>query len=390
MAEIAAAVVGTGFIGVVHVEALRRLGVPVAGVVGSSPERARAKAGPLGLAGLRQLSRSCWPTRASTSSTSPRRTTCISRRSKAAIAAGKHVVCEKPLAMNAAESAELLRLAEARGVVHAVNFNIRFYPLCQQARAMVAAGELGEPLIVTRLLPAGLAAAADRLELAAGAGAGRRHARRRRHRLALARPADASSPGQRVEAVWPTSHTFLPVRQKPTRPVETFAGKDTRRRRPPRRGAPDRDRGLRQHPAALRDGARGVLTVSQVSAGRKNRLALRDRRRARRARLGLGAARGALDRPPRRAQRARCCAIPRCWRPRPRHDRLSRRARRGLPRHLQAALPSRLPRDRRPGRRRHSPTTRPLPTGTGAACRRGDRPQRAGGRWVDGRRVSSR
>ena len=40
-----AAVVGTGFIGVVHVEALRRLGVEVAGVVGSSPERARAKAG---------------------------------------------------------------------------------------------------------------------------------------------------------------------------------------------------------------------------------------------------------------------------------------------------------------------------------------------------------
>ena len=40
-----AAVVGTGFIGVVHVEALRRLGIEVAGVVGSTPERARAKPG---------------------------------------------------------------------------------------------------------------------------------------------------------------------------------------------------------------------------------------------------------------------------------------------------------------------------------------------------------
>ena len=38
--DIKAAVVGTGFIGVVHVEALRRLGVEVTGVVGSSPERA--------------------------------------------------------------------------------------------------------------------------------------------------------------------------------------------------------------------------------------------------------------------------------------------------------------------------------------------------------------
>ena len=42
--NIRAAVVGTGFIGVVHVEALRRLGVEVTGVVGSSPERAREKA----------------------------------------------------------------------------------------------------------------------------------------------------------------------------------------------------------------------------------------------------------------------------------------------------------------------------------------------------------
>src|SRR5215831_12868846 len=45
LAAMKAAVVGTGFIGVVHVEALRRLGIEVAGVVGSSPERARAKPG---------------------------------------------------------------------------------------------------------------------------------------------------------------------------------------------------------------------------------------------------------------------------------------------------------------------------------------------------------
>ena len=67
---------------------------------------------------------------------------------KAAIAAGKHVVCEKPLAMTSAESAELLRLATEAGIVHAVNFNIRFYPLCQHARALVQAGEIGAPRII--------------------------------------------------------------------------------------------------------------------------------------------------------------------------------------------------------------------------------------------------
>jgi len=67
---------------------------------------------------------------------------------KAAIAAGKHVVCEKPLAVNSQESAELLQLAQQAGIVHAVNYNIRFYPLCQEARARAARGDLGEVYII--------------------------------------------------------------------------------------------------------------------------------------------------------------------------------------------------------------------------------------------------
>ena len=61
--EIRSAVVGTGFIGAVHVEALRRLGVEVLGVVGSSPERAAAKAPPPGVPGPTTPSRRCSPTR---------------------------------------------------------------------------------------------------------------------------------------------------------------------------------------------------------------------------------------------------------------------------------------------------------------------------------------
>ena len=56
---------------------------------------------------------------------------------RAALAAGKHVVCEKPLAMNSEETADLVRLAEESGLVHAVNFNIRFYAQNQEARARV-------------------------------------------------------------------------------------------------------------------------------------------------------------------------------------------------------------------------------------------------------------
>jgi predicted dehydrogenase len=63
--------------------------------------------------------------------------------SKAIIAAGKHVVSEKPLARNLKESAELCELASRAGVVNAIHFNYRNYPLVQQMRAMVKAGELG-------------------------------------------------------------------------------------------------------------------------------------------------------------------------------------------------------------------------------------------------------
>src|SRR5205085_7536519 len=66
-----------------------------------------------------------------------------------ALRAGKHVVCEKPLAMNSRESAELVALAQQSALVAAVCYNVRFYPLCLEARARVAAGELGDIYHVT-------------------------------------------------------------------------------------------------------------------------------------------------------------------------------------------------------------------------------------------------
>jgi predicted dehydrogenase len=63
---------------------------------------------------------------------------------KAILAAGKNVVCEKPLAMTSEQSAEMVEIAKASGKLAAVCYNIRFYPLNQQAHGMVKAGELGD------------------------------------------------------------------------------------------------------------------------------------------------------------------------------------------------------------------------------------------------------
>ena len=62
----------------------------------------------------------------------------------AAIAAGKHVHCEKPLSPTLAESLEMVRAAEAKGVITQVGFNYIKNPLLKLVRDMVAAGELGE------------------------------------------------------------------------------------------------------------------------------------------------------------------------------------------------------------------------------------------------------
>jgi predicted dehydrogenase len=140
ISELSAGVVGTGFIGVVHVDALRRLGVEVAGVVGSSPERAAAKA-------IAPVYDSYEALLAAEHVDVVHLTTpnhLHHPQVKQALEAGKHVVCEKPLAVTSEQSAELVELAERSGLVHCTNFNVRFYPIVQEARARIRAGELGE------------------------------------------------------------------------------------------------------------------------------------------------------------------------------------------------------------------------------------------------------
>jgi predicted dehydrogenase len=112
VAKLRAAVVGAGFIGVVHVDAVRRLGVEVVGVVGSTPERARAKAA---VTALPDPYESFGAMLADDRVDVVHLTTpnhLHHGQAKAALEAGKHVVCEKPLALDPSESAELLELAD--------------------------------------------------------------------------------------------------------------------------------------------------------------------------------------------------------------------------------------------------------------------------------------
>jgi predicted dehydrogenase len=267
--DLRAAVVGTGFIGVVHVDALRRLGIEIVGVVGSTPDRARAKAAQLPLAE---------PYDSFEAMLDDDRVDVVHvttpnhlhyPQAKAVLEARKHVVCEKPLGLDAAESAELLRLAEESGLVHCTNFNIRFYPQAQQARALVADGVLGDVWNVHgAYLQDWLQLPTDwnwRLEPEKG-GELRAVADIGSHWLDLAEFVT----GVPLTEVFADLATMIPVRRRPTGKVETFAAAEA----VDRVDAPMTTEDVAHVLIRFANGARGSVVVSQVSAGRKNSLRL--------------------------------------------------------------------------------------------------------------------
>jgi predicted dehydrogenase len=142
--QLRAGVIGTGFIGPVHLEALRRLGIPVTAICDVG-EQAAAVAMRYGIPEVyhqgdyRGMVRS--PNVDVVHVTAPNRHHCA--MSLAALRAGKHVICEKPLAMNTREAVRMVEAARETGRVFAVNYNVRFYPAVLALRERVAAGELG-------------------------------------------------------------------------------------------------------------------------------------------------------------------------------------------------------------------------------------------------------
>lgn len=142
--DFTAAVIGTGFIGPIHVRALQRAGVHVAGILGSSPEKSGAAAESLGLQrGYRSFDQVLSdPNIDSVHITTPNRL--HFEQATAALDAGKHVFCEKPLAMRSDQTALLARLAREKNLAGGVAYNVRYYPLCHHAAEMFATGECGQ------------------------------------------------------------------------------------------------------------------------------------------------------------------------------------------------------------------------------------------------------
>ena len=265
--NLAAAVVGTGFIGPGHVEGLRRAGVPVAGIVGSSPEKSKAAAERLGLPrgyeSFDELLRDDLVS--AVHLTTPNRF--HFEQAAAALRAGKHVLCEKPLAMTSAESAELVRIARESGRAAGVAYNIRFYPLCHEAAARVRGNTIGDVLHVVgsyvqdwllfdtdfnwRVL------SEDGGELRAVADIGT-------HWLDLVQ----FITGQPVVEVCADLRTIHATRRQPIGGVETFSGPGSPRVESETVPIDTDDCGS----VMLRfaNGANGCLWVSQTTAGRKN------------------------------------------------------------------------------------------------------------------------
>ena len=265
--HVRAGIVGVRFMGTVHARAIRRAGGVVSRVVGSTPESSRAAAEQLGAENpsttVEELLAAddvdvvhiCTPNATHAG------------LARAAIAAGKHVVCEKPLAMTAAESAGLVESAARSGLVNAVNFNIRFYPLNQHLREEVAAGALGDVRFVTgHYFQDWLLHDTDwnwRLEPDKG-GSLRAVGDIGSHWLDLT----SFITGQPIVAVMADLATFVGARQEPRGPVETFAT--------------ERSTDAVTRPVSTEDvatillrfanGARGAVAISQISAGRKNSL----------------------------------------------------------------------------------------------------------------------
>jgi len=264
MGALGAAIIGTGFIGPVHLEALRRLGIPVAGILGSTPEKSVAAAEALGLPrGYASLDELLADDAVDVVHvTSPNRL--HHAQAAAALAAGKHVMCEKPLAMTSAESGDLVQRAAAAGCHAGVCYNVRYYPHCLEAAERVRQGYLGDIRAVVGavqqdwlLRPTDynwrvLAEQGGELRAVADIGT---------HWMDLV----SSIVGQRIVGVLADLWTVHPTRYRPVGEVQTFSREQAAETEPVAITTDDCGSLLLR----FESGIPGNLWVSQVTPGRK-------------------------------------------------------------------------------------------------------------------------
>uniref|UniRef100_UPI004048BEA7 Gfo/Idh/MocA family protein n=1 Tax=Algoriphagus sp. TaxID=1872435 RepID=UPI004048BEA7 len=266
---IKAAIVGTGFIGPAHLEALRRIpNVEVVALVEVNQELADEKAKQLGIPRayvfadmLNQADidvvHICTPN------------FLHYIQAKAVLEAKKHVICEKPLAISLAEAEDLVKIAKTSGLVNAVHFNLRYYPMVRQMKVMREKGELGEVYsIMGSYLQDWLFLQTDynwRLE-PDKSGDSRAIADIGSHLLDITEYVT----GLRITQVMADFSTVHKTRLKPLKTIETYSGKMLTPA-----DYQEVPINTEDHATVLLrfdNGSKGSITVSQVNAGRKNRL----------------------------------------------------------------------------------------------------------------------
>lgn len=269
MRRVKTAVIGAGFMGKVHSEAIRRLGnVDLVAVVAANQSEAKNFAESLGVPKYSgnvddilndaeiEAVHVCTPN--------------VHHYpvSKAALLAGKAVLCEKPLTMSVAEAEEMVQLAEKTGLPNCVNHNLRYYPVVQHMRRFIESGELGEVLVVQGTYSQDwLMYDTDynwRIEKAAN-GPLRVMGDIGSHWMDLVQHLT----GLKITAMCADLQIIHKTRKKPSRSIEAFAGKMLQPEDYQEVPIDTEDYGaVLLH---LGDRARGAFTVSQVSAGCKNR-----------------------------------------------------------------------------------------------------------------------
>ncbi len=266
---IKAAIVGTGFIGPAHLEALRRIpNVEVVALVEVNQELANEKAKQLGIPRayvfadmLKQddidVVHICTPNFLHFS------------QAKAVLEAEKHVICEKPLAISLQEAEDLVKIAKTTGLVNAVHFNLRYYPMVRQMKVMREKGELGEVYsIMGSYLQDWLFLQTDynwRLE-PDKSGDSRAIADIGSHLLDITEYVT----GLKITQVMADFSTVHKTRLKPLKAIETYSGKMLTPA-----DYQEVPINTEDHATVLLrfdNGSKGSITVSQVNAGRKNRL----------------------------------------------------------------------------------------------------------------------
>ncbi len=259
------AVIGSGFIGPVHVEALRRLGIRVKGVLGSSPAKSRSAAEELELnVGYKSIDELLKDDEiGSVHITSPNKF--HFEQTKECLESGKHVMCEKPLTMTSDESARLVEIAADSELITGVNYNIRYYPLNIESKIrsekMGAIHEISGSYVQDWLLEKTdynwrvLSDVSGPLRAVGDIGT---------HWLDLI----SFITSKTIDSVCADLYTIHPVRERPLGEVETFSSEKASNFEDVKIDTEDGGNIL----IRFSDGSRGSLRVSQVAAGRKNRI----------------------------------------------------------------------------------------------------------------------